>query len=63
MVEEEDITVAQYNDPFTSPWKSRNKVSLKVVKIWELVTEMEIEKYGYIQNNAQILIKIKNWCS
>jgi hypothetical protein len=26
------ITLAQYNDPFTPPWKRRNEVSIKVVR-------------------------------
>lgn len=26
------VTVAQYNDPFTPPWKRRNEVSVKVVR-------------------------------
>ena len=32
VIEEDDITVAQYNDPFTVPWKRLNEVSLKVSK-------------------------------
>ena len=27
---EEEMTIAQYNDPFTSPWKRRNEVSIPV---------------------------------
>jgi hypothetical protein len=26
------VTIAQYNDPFTPPWKRRNEVSVKVVR-------------------------------
>ena len=28
--EGEEMTIAQYNDPFTSPWKRRNEVSIPV---------------------------------
>lgn len=28
---EAKVTLAQYNDPFTPPWKRRNEVSIKVV--------------------------------
>ena len=28
---DEEVTLAQYNDPFTPPWKRRNEVSIKVV--------------------------------
>lgn len=30
--EKDTVTVAQYNDPFTPPWKRRNEVSIDVVK-------------------------------
>jgi hypothetical protein len=27
------ITLAQYNDPFTPPWRRRNEVSVEVVQV------------------------------
>ena len=32
MAIESDVTIAQYNDPFTPPWKRRNEVSVAVKK-------------------------------
>jgi hypothetical protein len=32
----EDITVAQYNDPFTAPWRRLNEVSVPVVAVAKL---------------------------
>ena len=29
---EEEVTVAQYNDPFTVPWRRLNEVSIRVVR-------------------------------
>jgi hypothetical protein len=29
--DEKEATVAQYNDPFTVPWRRLNEVSIKVV--------------------------------
>ena len=31
-IKDAPITLAQYNDPFTPPWKRRNEVSVAVVK-------------------------------